>query len=117
MSNAGPMEQLAATFMVPARSGVYLTRNELLVLARISEASLRFNERKRMMVDILRSAQDADQLVALLERLVEFCVASLAEYQALAAAFPQSAPQLQVWMDKTNATITMLKETQEEIRL
>lgn len=58
--DAGPFEALARTFMTPAKSGVYLTRNELLVLARLTEASVRINERPRMLVDILRSAQTAD---------------------------------------------------------
>lgn len=114
--NAGPMEQLANLLMTPEKSGVYLTRQELLGLARVSQASLRFNERKRMMLDIFRSTQDGAELVALLERLVDFCTVSLEQYRALVETYPMAAAQLQPWMDRATRTVELLLQTQQEVQ-
>lgn len=117
MSTSSAFDDLAAKLMTPAKSGAYLTRNELLVLARLTEGSFRFNERKRMLVDILKSAQDADGLWNMLERLREFWKAQLGRYDELAQAFPASAPHFAPWQQKARATLTALEKVQAEVRL
>jgi hypothetical protein len=113
----GPFEALAKTFMTPAKSGVYLTRNELVVLARLSEASLRINERPRMLVDIFRSAQTADDLVAIVQRLRDFTVANLEAYEALATEYPSTARLWRPWVDKARRTLVLLDDVAHDIRL
>jgi hypothetical protein len=113
----GPFEALARAFMTPAKSGVYLTRNELIVLARLTEASLRINERPRMLVDILRSAQTADELSAMLERLIEFTQAQSHEYRALVEAYPASDATWRPWIDRAERTVLMLRDVQRDVRL
>lgn len=113
----GPFEALARAFMTPAKSGVYLTRNELLVLARLTEASVRINERRRMLVDILRSAQTADELVAMVDRLLAFTHERLAEYEALVNAYPASAPVWRPWLERAKRTVVLLEDTKRDIRL
>ncbi|MBE2249700.1 MAG: hypothetical protein IAE78_09130 [Myxococcus sp.] len=115
--DAGPFGALARTFMTPARSGVYLTRNELLVLARLTEASVRINERPRMLVDILRSAQTAGELVAMVEQLLVFTRASLAAYEALVETYPASAAAWRPWLERARRTVLLLEDTQRDIGL
>lgn len=113
----GPFEALARTFMTPSRSGVYLTRNELLVLARLTEASVRINERPRMLVDILRSAQTADELVAMMEQLLGFTRASLEQYEALVTTYPASSGVWKPWLERARRTCVLLEDTKRDIRL
>lgn len=113
----GPYEALAKTFLTPAKSGVYLTKNELISLARASEASLRINERPRMLVDVLRSAQSADELVATVDRLLSFTRARLAEYEALVAAYPSSLAVWKPWLERARRTVVLLEDTKRDIRL
>lgn len=110
-------EGLAKQFMTPAKSGVYLTRNELLVLARLSEASLRINERPRMLVDILRSAQTADELCATIDRLIGFTTDSATQYEALAEAYPSTRSLWQPWIDRARRTVLFLEQVKRETRL
>jgi len=110
-------DDLAAKLMTPAKSGAYLARNELLVLARLTEGSVRFNERKRMLVDLFKSAQDAEGLVALLDRLSEFWRAQLERYDVLAREFPASAPFFADWQEKAKATLATLAQVRSEVRL
>lgn len=117
MSTSSAFDDLAAKLMTPAKSGAYLTRNELLVLARLTEGSFRFNERKRMLVDIFKSAQDADGLLALLGRLTAFWQDQLGRYEELAQAFPASAPFFAEWQTKARATLKTLERVRDEVRL
>lgn len=110
-------DELAARLAAPAKSGAYLTRNELLVLARLTEGSLRYNERKRMLADLFKSAADAQGLLVLLERLAGFWTSQLARYEELAAEFPASAPFFAEWQAKARATLASLAKIRDEIRL
>lgn len=116
MQPDGLIDELAAFLAAPARSGVYLTKPELLALARASEASLRVNERRRMLADVLRSAQGADDLLAMLDRLAAFCRQSADACDALARAYPTAAPALAPWSDKARHTLARLDDVQAELR-
>jgi len=113
----GPLSAIAARFVLPEKSGVYLTKNELIILARVSEASLRVNERRRMLGDVLKSPQTPEELQALTTRLIDFCRMHLDEYEVQAGLFPKSRPLLQPWVDRAQATIARLQEVLEELAL
>jgi hypothetical protein len=111
----GPLDALAARLVLPAKSGVYLTKNELITLARVAEGSLRINERRRMLADVLKSPQSPAELAGLLERLVAFCQVHLAAWEELTTAFPGAEPFAASWREKLNATITSLRGLTEEL--
>lgn len=113
--NDGPLDALAARFVLPAKSGVYLTKNELITLARVAEGSLRVNERRRMLADVLKSPQSPAELQALVERLVAFCELHLAAWDELEGSFPGAGTFAQPWREKTQATIAALREMAEEL--
>ncbi|MFO0594063.1 MAG: hypothetical protein U0228_02130 [Myxococcaceae bacterium] len=111
----GLLEALAARFVIPHKSGVYLSRNELIALARASDASLRVNERRRMLVDVLKSPQTPAQFRELLERLQAFCRARIEEHEDLAKNYPVMAGLSKEWVDRARATIQALSDAAEEI--
>lgn len=112
-----PLEALAAHLCVPQKSGVYLTKNELIALARAAEGSLRINERKRMLVDVLRSPQTPAELSAMLGRLADFCRMQAAEYRSLAVAWPASAPAFAPWIARADASVGELEGLRAELAL
>lgn len=115
--NDGPLDALAARLVLPAKSGVYLTKNELIVLARVAEGSLRINERRRMLADVLKSPQTPAELEALLERLVAFSQLHLAAWDELVASYSRAEAFAAPWREKVNATISSLRELGEELAL
>jgi hypothetical protein len=117
MGPEGPFDAIAASYVLPAKSGVYLTKNELVALARVSEASLRLSERRRMLADVLKSAQNVAELKALNGRLMDFCRLHLEEYEARANHFPKSRALYAPWVKRAQATITRLMELNEELEL
>lgn len=117
MEPPGLLDDLAAQLVRPAKSGVYLTKNEIIALARLSDASLRVNERRRMLADVLRSADSAEGLSALFERIIAFCRGSLEAYAALAEQYPSAAPALRGFQESAARTIDRLSAAQAEIAL
>lgn len=113
----GMLDAIAARFVLPAKSGVYVTKNELIVLARLADGSLRVNERRRMLADVLKSPQTPAELRALLDRLIALCELHLAEWDVLVGAYPTAAPFAAGWQRQARATIESLKDTQAELRL
>lgn len=113
----GMLDAIAARFVLPAKSGVYVTKNELIVLARLADGSLRVNERRRMLADVLKSPQTPAELRALLDRLIALCELHLAEWDSLVGAYPKAAPYVASWQQKARATIASLQDTQAELRL
>lgn len=111
----GPLDALAARFVLPAKSGVYVTKNELIALARVAEGSLRVNERRRMLADVLKSPQNPAELSQLVARLVAFCEAHLTAWDELIESYPNAAPFAAPWQQKTRATIAALEGMQEEL--
>ena len=117
MIEEGPLDDLASTFVIPAKSGVYLTKNEMIVLARISEGSLRISDRKRMLADVLKSPDSPDALARLLGLLVDFCRAHVSHYDALSARYPTLAPLVADPSARARRTIEQLDVLRSEILL
>lgn len=113
----GPLDEIAARFVLPAKSGVYVTKNERIALARASDGSLRINERKRMLADVLKSPQNPAELKALFARLIGLCELHLRDWDGLIASFPLAARSAAPWQEKARATITWLEELTEELTL
>lgn len=115
MIQDGPLDQLAASLVNPAKCGIYLAKSEVIVLANISEGSLRINERKRMLADVLKSPDNVQDLSKLIGRLIDFCEAHRERYQALQDSFPSLSPSLEPWMQRTAHTIERLEEVRDEL--
>jgi hypothetical protein len=110
-----PFEELAARFVAPAKSGVYLARNEIVVLARLEDGSVRLGERKRMLVDVLNSAAGPQELRAVLGRLLAFVRDSLGHYRALSERYDGAAPLFAEWIARAEATERHLVELCEDL--
>jgi hypothetical protein len=112
----GPLDELAARLVIPARSGVYLTKSELIVLARLSEGSLRVSERRRMLADVLKSPDSPAGLAALIARLADFCRAHVERYDELAATWPRLAAHVAPWRAQAERTLASLVEIERELQ-
>lgn len=111
----GPISELAQRIVVPARSGVYLARNEIVVLARLEDGSVRLGERRRMLEDVIHSARGPEELRAVVQRLLAFVRDSLAQYRRLQDEFPAAAEWLAPWVSKATGTERVLVELAEDL--
>ncbi len=115
MIQDGPLDQLARQLVIPASAGIYLAKSEMIVLAHLSEGSLRVNERRRMLADVLKSPDNLVDLGRLIQRLRDFSQAHIDRYDELTDSFPSLGPILASWRDKASKTIELLAEVQEEL--
>lgn len=115
MIPAGPLDGLAERLAIPARCGVYITKSEMVVLARLTDGSLRVNERRRMLADVLKSPDSLVDLSRTLDRLLTLCEAHIERYDDLRDAFPSLEAQLRPWRSRCERTVIGLREVQDEL--
>ncbi len=115
MIQDGPLDALAASLVKPAKCGIYLSKSEVIVLANISEGSLRVNERKRMLADVLKSPDNVTDLAKLVQLLIDFSEAHVQRYDELQENFPSLSESLAPWRKSALKTIEHLVEVKEEI--
>ncbi|MCA9543012.1 MAG: hypothetical protein KC613_01445 [Myxococcales bacterium] len=108
-------DHLAESLVNPAETGVYLAKSEMIVLANLTEGSLRVNERRRMLADVLKSPETLAGLSDLLEHIVVHCRAHVERYTELGQAWPAMAPTMAPWASKAQATIKRLRDLQAEL--
>jgi len=111
----GPFDELAAFLVVPEQSGIYLAKSEIIVLANLSEGSLRVNERGRMLADVLKSPDNLTDLAALVGRLADLCQLHLDHIDAMAETWPATAAISAPRRVKAVGTLERLQDLQEEL--
>lgn len=111
----GPFDDLARQLVVPSKSGIYLAKSEIIVLANLSEGSLRVNERSRMLADVLKSPDNLVDLAALIGRLIAFTQMHLDRADALMEAFPAMSGPTAARRAKAAKTLEMLEDLREEL--
>ncbi|MBI4819428.1 MAG: hypothetical protein HY791_24365 [Deltaproteobacteria bacterium] len=109
------LDELARHLAIPAKSGIYITKNELMSLARASEASLRVNERPRMLADVLKSAQSPEELSRILDRVIGLCRLQVSHLTELTTLAPTAAPCFEPWQQRVRKTIERLEAIKEEL--
>lgn len=117
MNVHGPLDELAVFFCTPEKSGVYLTKSEIIALARACDASLRVNERPWMLSDILKSSATTAALASQVDRLRAFAAQRLADYDRIVLHHPAAASAMAPWQSRARATIARLTTLADEIRL
>lgn len=115
MIRDSPLDELADQLVVPSRSGFYIAKSELIVLAHLSEGSLRVNERRRMLADVLKSPDTLEGLSALIGRIESLAQAHQERYRELIEAYPAMADVLRPRQEKLEATLRHLAETRDEL--
>lgn len=117
MNPRGPLDELAMFYCTPEKSGVYLTKSDLMALARASDASLRVNERPWMLADILKSSTTTPALAAQMDRLRAFAERAVADYERIVAHHPTAGAAMGPWIARARGTVARLETLAQEIRL
>ena len=115
MKQTSELDELAKNFVIPQRSGVYLAKSEIIVLANLSDGSLRVNERSRMLADVLKSPSSPRDLSALVGRLGAFCAMHVDWMEAVVSTWPALAGPLENARARAIHTQQTLADLQEEI--
>jgi TorA maturation chaperone TorD len=103
-------KEITHYLLLPAFSGIYLSRGNIGQLARQFKLPRGFGSREQMLVNLLRTAVQYEALTTLLTALQETCQDWQADYQQLADAYPDAAPFIHPWQVRAAATEQLLAE-------
>ena len=103
-------KEITRFLLLPALSGIYLSRDNIGQLGRIFELPRGFGSREMMLLNLLRTAVQYDALPSLLTALQETCHSWQTSYQQLANAHPQTASFIHPWQERAAATEQMVLE-------
>lgn len=106
-------KEIARFLLLPAFSGIYLSRDNIGQLARQFELPRGFGSRETMLLNLLRTAVQYEALTPLLTTLQKTCQDWQAGYQLLAETHPQATPYLHPWQKRAAATEQMLTELED----
>ena len=99
--------------LLPALSGIYLSRDDIGQLGRQFDLPRGFGSREMMLLNLLRTAVQYDALPSLLTALQETCRNWQTNYQTLISQYPKAALFIQPWQARAAATEQMVVELME----
>lgn len=103
-------KEIAHFLLLPALSGIYLSRDNIGQLGRQFELPRGFGSRETMLLNLLRTAVQYDALPPLLTGLQETCRRWQTSYQQLLDQHPQTTLFIQPWQARAAATEQMVLE-------
>lgn len=103
-------KEIANYLLLPAFSGIYLSRDDIAQLARQQDLPRGFGSREQMLVNLLRTAVQYDSLPTLLAKLQAACQHWQENYRQMATEQPSAAPFLHPWQSRAQKTGAMLAE-------
>ncbi len=98
----------------PARSGLYLSRNDITRLGQALELPVRFAERAFMLESLIGSAAERGDLGQVFGQLGRVARGQKRTYRAWQRRAPVLAPLWNSWLDKLGETASLLRELAEE---
>ncbi|MCB8924807.1 MAG: molecular chaperone TorD family protein [Ardenticatenaceae bacterium] len=101
-------KEIVHFLLLPALSGIYLSRDTIGQLGRQFDLPRGFGSRETMLLNLLRTAVQYDALPPLLRTLQEMCRSWQSGYQELINQYPKTALFIQPWQARAAATEQMV---------
>ncbi|HEX6304953.1 MAG TPA: molecular chaperone TorD family protein [Anaerolineales bacterium] len=108
------LKEIAAYLVIPAYSGLYLSRRDITRLARSQLLPRGFGSRQQMLTNLLRSSADYDHVPALLEDIRALVAVWMQSYQSLAGS--GAGRFAIVWQDRLESTDRLLSFLNKAIK-
>lgn len=100
--------RLVQHLLTPSEAGVYLTRQEIAILARSLELPTLMGERQLMLTGLFEQAGQYEQMQALVERLVVFLEGRAEAYRNLVTRYPLWYVYGQAWLKRVIESLDTL---------
>ncbi len=110
------LKDIARYLVTPAYSGLYFSRDDVSRLARRLELPRGFGDRQQMLVNLLRTAVQYDQLTAVITGLVALTDWWQGAYWRIGVDYPKMAGFTAVWQEKAAQSGQILAQMQDVIR-
>lgn len=107
------LKEIAAYLVIPAYSGLYLSRGDISRLARSQLLPRGFGSRQQMLTNLLRSAADYDHIPQLLKEIRILVAMWMQSYQVLADS--RAGRFARIWLERLESTDRLLCSLNKEI--
>jgi TorA maturation chaperone TorD len=107
-------KEIVQHLLTPAFSGIYLSRHSIGQMARQLKLPRGFGNREQMLMNLMRTAVQYENLPQLLNLLRETAVKWQTNYQALSTSYPTSAPFLTPWQNRAKNSQQLLTQISEQ---
>lgn len=108
-------ERIIKILLIPAKSGIYISREDIRRIGKLINVEIPVKERKFMLKDLFLYAKQFDMLKDFLNLLIEFANNRVEQYLALKEAYPKSAKLMDIWINKADRLIKYLEQLKKEI--
>lgn len=110
------LRDIADFLITPAHCGIYLSRDVISRLGRKQQLPRGFGERKILMTNLLQSAAQYEQTLALFQDLHTLAQEWQAEYKAVLQEYPHLAPFVAPWQERAQQSRQTLEEMAQLIQ-
>jgi TorA maturation chaperone TorD len=110
LSDEDDLDAVVTQLLTPARSGIWLAKDEVSSIARDLALPISFGDRALMLKSLFRQAGEYGRTEHLLRRLCEQTEQWVRYYGQHAHTYPQMVPILEVWMKRANDSLAQLRQ-------
>lgn len=115
MEEKSHLDQLTERMLTPARSGVYLTRGDMIKLSKTLGATVGISDKKLMFKDLLKFVDNDSEFVKFLEILETFIIEQEEVFHRYIEEYPTSGAIYESWIEKTQNTRKYLNTIKDEV--
>ena len=110
-------ERILKILTIPARSGIYISRQEIRNIGLALGVEIPVKERKFMLKDLFLYAKQFDALKEFIELLISFTDKKLNEYRELQEIYPSSKILFKNWINRAENLKKFLENMKKEIEI
>ncbi len=108
-------ERIIKILLVPAKSGIYMSRYNIRDLGRSIGVEMSIKDRKFMLKDLFLYAKQLDKMKTLLDNIIEFINYRIEQYKWLEENYPRSKNITQKWVKKAEALKQFIENMKKEV--
>jgi predicted RNase H-like nuclease (RuvC/YqgF family) len=108
-------DRILKILLVPANSGVYISRYDIRKLGMAFQVKIPVKERKEMLRDLFMYAKQMDRLKDLLDTITEFIDYRINQYKELEENYPRIEKLTEKWISKAEKVKSMLANMKKEL--
>ncbi len=109
------LKDIAALLLTPVHSGIFLSRENIGDLGRLSRVPRGFGDRVQLLGNLLRAAAEYETLDGVIDLLKDQVSGWIGDYAAW-EAHPQLGPGARFWKARAGSTLQLLEDMQAAVR-
>ncbi len=108
-------ERIIKILLVPAKSGIYISRYNLRDMGRAIGVEMPIKDRKFMLKDLFIYAKQLNKMKEFLDVIIDFVDYRIEQYKWLEENYPRSKVITQKWIKKANALKQFIENMKKEV--